>query len=123
MLMKKKGANKVANKRLKRAKRFMQKGLSDQFYEEMLTALWGYFSDKLSIPLSELNRDNFSKELANYGMNEADIDRIISILDECEFARYAQSAAMAGISMDKVFAEAVETIGTVENTKTKPVKK
>lgn len=123
MLMKKKGANKVANKRLKRAKRFMQKGLSDQFYEEMLTALWGYFSDKLSIPVSELNRDNISKELTNYGMYEADIDRIIRILDECEFARYAQSAAMAGISMDKVFAEAVEAIGTVENTKTKPVKK
>ena len=123
MLMKRKGANKIAIKRLKRAKRFLQKGLSDQFYEEMLTALWGYFSDKLSIPVSELNRDNISKELANYGMNEADIDRIISILDECEFARYAQSAAMAGISMDKVFAEAVEAIGTVENTKTKPVKK
>ena len=123
MLMKKKGANKVANKRLKRAKRFMQKGLSDQFYEEMLTALWGYFSDKLSIPVSELNRDNISKELTNYGMYEADIDRIIRILDECEFARYAQSAATAGISMDKVFAEAVEAIGTVENTKTKPVKK
>lgn len=123
MLMKKKGANKVANKRLKRAKRFMQKGLSDQFYEEMLTALWGYFSDKLSIPVSELNRDNISKELTNYGMYEVDIDRIIRILDECEFARYAQSAAMAGISMDKVFAEAVEAIGTVENTKTKPVKK
>ena len=123
MLMKKKGANKIAIKRLKRAKRFMQKGLSDQFYEEMLTALWGYFSDKLSIPVSELNRDNISKELTNYGMYEADIDRIIRILDECEFARYAQSAAMAGISMDKVFAEAVEAIGTVENTKTKPVKK
>lgn len=123
MLMKRKGANKIAIKRLKRAKRFLQKGLSDQFYEEMLTALWGYFSDKLSIPVSELNRDNISKELTNYGMYEVDIDRIISILDECEFARYAQSAAMAGISMDKVFAEAVEAIGTVENTKTKPVKK
>ena len=123
MLMKKKGANKIAIKRLKRAKRFLQKGLSDQFYEEMLTALWGYFSDKLSIPVSELNRDNISKELTNYGMYEADIDRIIRILDECEFARYAQSAATAGISMDKVFAEAVEAIGTVENTKTKPVKK
>ena len=123
MLMKKKGANKIAIKRLKRAKRFMQKGLSDQFYEEMLTALWGYFSDKLSIPVSELNRDNISKELTNYGMYEVDIDRIIRILDECEFARYAQSAATAGISMDKVFAEAVEAIGTVENTKTKPVKK
>lgn len=123
MLMKKKGANKIAIKRLKRAKRFMQKGLSDQFYEEMLTALWGYFSDKLSIPVSELNRDNISKELTNYGMYEADIDRIIRILDECEFARYAQSAATAGISMDKVFAEAVEAIGTVENTKTKSVKK
>ncbi len=123
MLMKRKGANKIAIKRLKRAKRFLQKGLSDQFYEEMLTALWGYFSDKLSIPVSELNRDNISKELTNYGMYETDIDRIIRILDECEFARYAQSAATAGISMDKVFAEAVEAIGTVENTKTKPVKK
>ena len=115
-LMKRKGANKVANRRLKRAKRFMNKGQKDAFYEEMLTALWGYYSDKLSIPVSELNRDNISKELANYGLAEDAIGRVIDIIDECEFSRYAQSAESA-MPMNDIYSKACDSIGEVENTK------
>lgn len=115
-LMKRKGANKVANRRLKRAKRYMQKGQKEQFYEEMLNALWGYYSDKLSIPVSELNRDNISKELGDYGVSEEAIGRIINIIDECEFSRYAQSAE-SNVPMTDIFRMASDSIGEVENTK------
>lgn len=117
-LMKRKVANKVANRRLKRAKKFMQKGQKDAFYEEMLAALWGYYSDKLTIPVSELNRDNITKELENYGLADDAIGRIINILDECEFSRYAQSAESA-VPMDNIFQMACDSIAEVENTKKK----
>lgn len=117
-LMKKKGANRVANKRLKRARGFMRKGREENFCEEMLSALWGYFSDKLSIPVSELNRDNISRELAGYGLAPDSIDKIIGIIDECEFARYARSAG-GTLGMEGVYTRACDSIGEVENIKRK----
>lgn len=117
-LMKRKGANKVANRRLKRAKRYMNKGQKELFYEEMLTALWGYYSDKLSIPVSELNRDNISKNLDGYGLSQEAIGRVINILDECEFSRYAQSAE-SNVPMTEIYRMACDSIDEVENTKKK----
>lgn len=117
-LMKRKGANKVANRRLKRAKRYMNKNQKELFYEEMLTALWGYYSDKLSIPVSELNRDNISKNLDEYGLSQEAIGRVINILDECEFSRYAQSAE-SNVPMAEIYRMACDSIDEVENTKKK----
>lgn len=118
VLMKRKGANKVAGRRLKRARKYMQKKQEEPFYEEMLTALWGYFSDKLSIPVSELNRDNISKELADYGVREEVIANIISIIDECELSRYAKPSE-SGVPMKELYGKACESIGAVENAKRK----
>lgn len=117
-LMKRKGANKVANKRLKRARRYMQKEQRDKFYEEMLSALWGYYSDKLTIPVSELNRDNISKELSKFGVDDNVISEIIGIIDECEFSRYAQSTE-SDMSMSDMYKTACATIEKVENVKHK----
>lgn len=55
----------------------------------MLKALWGYISDKLSIPVSQLSKDNIEAELTNYGVQEALIAEFIGVLNECEYARYA----------------------------------
>ena len=119
-LMRRKGANKVARRRLKRAKRCLQKKLKDKFYEETLTALWGYFGDKLSIPVSELNRDNISGNMLDYGVESMVVTDIINLIDDCEFARYAQSAEIS-LSMDDVYARACELINKVENTKRKKI--
>lgn len=61
-------ANKVARKRLKAAAGFMNSGDSEKFYAEMLKALWGYLSDKLSIPVSQLSRDNIVATLTEKGV-------------------------------------------------------
>jgi hypothetical protein len=81
-------ANKVARLRLKKAKQFMDNKANDAFYEEVLKALWGYLSDKLLIPSSQLNRNNITLELSSYGAQQLLIDKIIYVLDECEMARY-----------------------------------
>ena len=117
-LMKTKRANKVANKRLKNARQLMSKNKHDAFFEEMLRALWGYFSDKLTIPVSELNRDNIFLELSKYGVTENVCNDIIGLLDDCEFARYAKSEEN-GSDMSVVYKKACDLINQVENTKHK----
>ena len=116
-LMKTKKANKVATKRLKNARVLMGKNKTDEFYEELLRALWGYLSDKLAIPVSELNRDNIKNELDKYGVVESVIETAIDILDRCEFARY--SSVKGENDMSNIYKEACELIDKIENTKRK----
>lgn len=68
--MRTKRANRVAVKRLKLAGRFLASSKKDEFYDEVLKALWGYTSDKLNIPVSRLSKDNIEEELRNYGVSE-----------------------------------------------------
>ena len=51
-------AAKIAGKRLQEASKCLKSGRIDKFYEEILKAIWGYLSDKLNIPVSDLTRNN-----------------------------------------------------------------
>lgn len=90
-LMRTRRANKVAQKRLRTAKEFMKKHDSNGFFSEVLKAVWGYLSDKLNIPGSELNKENIASNLAEYGADQQLVDDIMRLLDDCEFAQYAPS--------------------------------
>ncbi|MDR1437359.1 MAG: BatD family protein, partial [Candidatus Symbiothrix sp.] len=57
-LMRTRKANKVATKRLKTANSYLKEDQREAFYDEILKAVWGYLSDKLSIPVSSLTKDN-----------------------------------------------------------------
>jgi len=112
-LLKTKKANKVARKRLKLSAQYLKSGKKEQFYEEVLRALWGYISDKLSIPASELNRDNIRSILEESTVNAEVIDAFIEILDTCEFARYAPSSESG--EMDRLYNSTLDTISKIEN--------
>lgn len=112
-----KRANKVAKKRLRTAQQHMKAGDAGKFYAETLTALWGYLSDKLHIPVSELNKENISAELEAYGAAEADIAATLEALNKCEFAQYAPE--LSGNDMNSVFNEVSEVMNKLENTKRK----
>ncbi len=116
-LLKNKHANKVAKKRLKQAQAFLKQNDSNKFYAEILKALWGYLSDKLTIPVSELNKENIASELEAYGADETDINQLLSILDKCEFAQYAPE--LSGSNMSDVYDEASDIMDKLENTKKK----
>lgn len=106
-------ANRVALRRLKQAGIFLKARNEAQFYEEVLRAVWGYLCDKLTMPISELSRDNVQAELSRSGVNEELVMRFIRILDQCEFARYAPS--QAGNAMEQLYQETIEAIGEMES--------
>lgn len=112
--VKTKKANKVATRRMKLAGKLLAENKKNEFYDEVLKALWGYISDKLSIPVSQLSKDNIEAELTNYGVQEALIAEFIGVLNECEYARYAPSNENE--AMDKVYSASVEVISKMENS-------
>ena len=116
-LMKNKRANKVAKKRLKQARAFMEANDSNKFHAEILKALWGYLSDKLTIPVSELNKENITSELEKYGAEENVVKDVMAILDKCEFAQYAPE--LGGSNMKEVYDEASDIMDKLESTKRK----
>ncbi len=87
-----KKADKVSRKRLKKAEKFMTQKSFDKFYEEISLALWGYVSDKLSIPRSDLTRQTAVETLNNKNIQKKSINDFINIIDDCETARFAPSA-------------------------------
>lgn len=113
-LVRTKKANKMAVRRLKNAGKFLQENKKEEFYEEVLRALWGYLSDKLNIPLASLTKENVETELLKYGVPEVLIKEFMDILNTCEFARYAPS--QTSDAMDKLYEQTVEAISKMENT-------
>lgn len=110
-LMKHRKANTMARKRLRAAAAAMKKNDTDLFYDEMLKAVWGYLSDKLAIPTSDLSRDNISNELKKAGVTDEMTERTIRFIDDCEFAKYASAA---GSDMPGAYDRATEIINTLE---------
>lgn len=100
-------ADKYAAKRFKLAKTYLVANQKEQFYDEVLKAIWGYLSDKANIPLSELSRDAALELLRNRGVDDELITKFTALLDNCEFARYAPSGAS---SMQDDYNNAVDLI-------------
>lgn len=114
-LMRTRRANKVAQKRLRTAKEFMKKHDSNGFFNEVLKAVWGYLSDKLNIPGSELNKENIASNLAEYGADQQLVDDIMRLLDDCEFAQYAPSQDDSRIG--ETYDLACDVMDRIENIK------
>ncbi|TDO00069.1 BatD family protein [Sunxiuqinia elliptica] len=111
-LIRNKKANKVARKRLKAAAGHLKQNQDEAFYEAVLKAFWGYLSDKLSIPVADLNRENATESLKKRQVSSDTINEFIQIVDTCEFARYAPSAV--GGTKDELFQQAASLMGKLE---------
>ena len=109
-----KKANKVATKRMKNAGKLLAEKKSEAFYDEVLKALWGYISDKLSMPVSQLSKDNIEEELQKHQVSDELIKEFINNLNECEFARYAPGNQDE--KMDKIYSSAIDVISKMENS-------
>lgn len=106
-------ADKLARRRLKRAEAALKKGERELFYTELLKALWGYLGDKLKMPTSELMRDNIRAVLSEKHIAEADIDSLIALIDDAEFAKYSSAG---GDDMTATYRRAIDTINGLEKS-------
>ena len=113
LFVKHRKANKNALKRLKLAKKYMDEGQTNSFYEEVMHALWGYVSDKLSIPQSELNKENIRERLLSNNADEGVISSFINVLNDSEYARFAPNDE--SLKMDSIYERAVDIISEMED--------
>lgn len=111
--VKTKKAGKMATRRLKVAKQKMQQKDKAGFYDEVLKALWGYLGDKLSMPVSELSKDNITAKLLECQVSQELIDECLALVGECEFARYAPSLSHA--SEEQIYDKVDALMDRLEN--------
>lgn len=116
-LVRSRKANKTARKRLKQAAKYIKEDKREAFFDEVMRALWGYLSDKLTMPLSELTKDNARDKMSEHGVDTEAADEFMSLLEECEFARYAPASVTA--TMDEVYSKAADVIEKIETNKKK----
>lgn len=111
--VKTKKASKVATRRLKVAKQKMQEKDKAGFYDEVLKALWGYLSDKLSMPVSELSKENIAAKLTMCQVPGELVEECVALIGECEFARYAPT--LSGYADEKVYGKVAALMNRLEN--------
>ena len=111
--MKGKKANKIATKRLRQANKLMFAGKSNEFYDEVLRALWGYVGDKLNMPAEKLSRENISEKLQSHNVDDNTISKFLSAIDDCEMMRFAPGDPEG--NMNKTFESAMTAIMEIEN--------
>lgn len=111
-LSRNKKANKMARNRMKAAYKLMTANNKNEFYDEVLRALWGYISDKLTIPMSKLTKDTIDQELVAYNVDESLRKDFIDLLNDCEFAKFAPGDD--SLAMDKILERSTTLIGNLD---------
>ena len=106
-------ATKMARKRLSVAEQHLKVNNKELFYIEIFKALYGYISDKLNIPLADLNKEHISNKLKNRSVSESTIEKLMTTLDNCEFARYAPSSVSG--DLNGIYNSTVELITKIED--------
>ena len=107
-------ANRMARKRLKRAYAYMKAGDRNNFYDEIISSLWGYVGDKLRIPGSELNRENITGKLAMQGISDDDTERLIKLIDDVEFEKYAPQSQVS--EMNDIYEKCIAMMNSLEES-------
>jgi hypothetical protein len=112
VMVKNRKANKMATRRLKFAQKLLKEGNKEKFYEEVMKSLWTYLSDKLNIPVAELNKEKVTVVLNDKKIDELMIKQLTDVLNTCEFARFAPSSGKD--EMGNLYEEAIKIISSLE---------
>ncbi|HSM64139.1 MAG TPA: BatD family protein [Gillisia sp.] len=104
-----KKANKLARKYLSEAK----KNLGDQkaFYIALERALHNYLKAKLHIQTHEMSKDKIADLLKERNVDQGISKEFISLIESCEFARYAPSSS---VNMNQDYEKAATTISALD---------
>ncbi len=111
--VKRRKATAMAKKRLAVAEKHLKADDKSGFYEEVFKALYGYLSDRLTIPVSDLSKESITNALRSRNVSEETCAQLNAQLQDCEFARYAP-ASVTG-DLQNVYSQTVSLITLIEN--------
>ena len=104
-----KRANKLARRYLSEAKKTL--GKKDAFYVALEKALHNYLKAKLKIETSEFSKDKIATLLTEKDVDEATKDGFVSLLKNCEMARYSP---FSEVQMQQDYDKASEVISYLD---------
>ncbi len=108
-------AAKISRKKLQTANKLLKAGKADEFYKEIISALWSYTANKFKLETSVLTKSRIKTELTDKGVNEQTIEEFINVLNEAEFAQYGGSSQSN--NLDMIYQKAAAVIQKLENSK------
>ena len=112
ILVRSKKATSFAQKRLAGAGKLIAENKHALAFEEISKALWGYASDKLTIPVSELSKENIAEQLRSKNVNDQSIERFTNCISTCEMAQYGGLDVTA--QSNKLYQDAIQIITDIE---------
>jgi len=112
ILVRSKKATSFAQKRLAGAGKLISENKHGLAFEEISKALWGYASDKLTIPVSELSKENIAEQLRSKNVNDQSIERFTNCISTCEMAQYGGLDVTA--QSNKLYQDAIQIITDIE---------
>ena len=104
---------KIAQKRLKNAQKHLENNKKEPFFEEIEKSLWSYFSNKFNVSSADLSKETINDFFAKKSISEDVSKNFTSIIEKCEFCRFAPSSLEAE-DMNNVFELATKVIVEVE---------
>ncbi len=104
-----KKANKLAKKYLSEAKLHLND--SKSFYLSLEKALHNYLKAKLRITTSELSKEKIEELLTQKGAEHKDIDQFLTLLKNCEMARYSP---LSKTEIDDDYQQAKQTLAQLD---------
>ena len=102
-------ANKLARKYLSAARKEL--GNKDSFYVALERALHNYLKAKLKIETSEFSKDKITHLLTEKNIDDASVNSFISLLENCEAARYSP---FSNVQMQADYDKASEVISIMD---------
>lgn len=102
-------ANRLAKKYLSEAKKML--GKKEAFYVALEKALHNYLKAKLNIETSDFNKEKIEKLLAERNVESNVITDFISILENCELARYTP---ITQVTMQNDYDKSAKTISLID---------
>ena len=113
-LMKSKKSEKEARKRLKEAKKSLEKNDLTQFYSNLAAGLFGYLETKLKIPKSEFTLDKAVTKMQSLNIPEDLIKEVRKVVEQSEYVRFAPSSANE-VSAHDLYEQTVKLIVKLES--------
>ncbi|MDP2911279.1 MAG: BatD family protein, partial [Candidatus Omnitrophota bacterium] len=106
-------AKSSAAKRLKAARKIMDKNTVKEFYTEIYKAVIEYIADKLNIPHPSITKDLLEAKLLEIKTGREVTEKVKALFDACDMARFA-SAGFTKDDMHKTLKEAEDIIAGLE---------
>ncbi|OQX85454.1 hypothetical protein B6D60_07795 [candidate division KSB1 bacterium 4484_87] len=106
-------ANRMAQKRLSLAKKYLKEETQKDFYREVSNALLGFIGDKFNVSAAGIITDEVEKLMRDRGVDDGVIKKYMDCLRVCDYQRFAPASAKID-EMKKFLNEAKQALVALE---------